>query len=141
MLLRPLVQDTLFPTVCYVAGPSELAYLAQLRGIYEHFGVPMPLLYPRASATLIDSAAARFPGQIRGAARRCSSHRTTPPQSPLAAVAAPESVDEALADATTRSRADGALVEVMPAIDPTLAGAAKTTLGKMEHDLKRLQAR
>ena len=30
MLLRPIVQDTLFPTVCYVAGPNELAYLGQL---------------------------------------------------------------------------------------------------------------
>ena len=27
VLLRPLVQDTLFPTICYVAGPNELAYL------------------------------------------------------------------------------------------------------------------
>ena len=60
MLLRPIVQDTLFPTICYVAGPSELAYLGQLRGVYEHFGVPMPLMYPRATATLVDSAAARF---------------------------------------------------------------------------------
>ena len=37
VLLRPLVQDTLFPTVCYVAGPSELAYLGAaahgLRGL------------------------------------------------------------------------------------------------------------
>ena len=60
MLLRPIVQDTLFPTICYVAGPNELAYLGQLRGVYEHFGVPMPLMYPRATATLLDSAALRF---------------------------------------------------------------------------------
>ena len=60
VLLRPIVQDTLFPTMCYVAGPNELAYLGQLRGVYEHFGVPMPIMYPRASATLLDSAALRF---------------------------------------------------------------------------------
>jgi uncharacterized protein YllA (UPF0747 family) len=60
VLLRPIVQDTLFPTICYVAGPNELAYLGQLRGVYQHFGVPMPLFYPRATATLLDSAALRF---------------------------------------------------------------------------------
>src|SRR5262249_57972721 len=60
VLLRPVVQDTIFPTICYVAGPNELAYLGQLRGVYEHFGVPMPLFYPRASATILDSAALRF---------------------------------------------------------------------------------
>ena len=60
VLLRPIVQDTLFPTICYVAGPSELAYLGQLREVYESFGIPMPLIYPRATATLVDSATARF---------------------------------------------------------------------------------
>src|SRR5205807_7161277 len=60
VLLRPVVQDTIFPTICYVAGPNELAYLGQLRGVYEHFGVPMPLFYPRATATILDSAALRF---------------------------------------------------------------------------------
>ena len=55
VLLRPIVQDTLFPTICYVAGPSELAYLGQLRGVYDHFGVPMPLMYPRATATILDA--------------------------------------------------------------------------------------
>ena len=45
VLLRPIVQDTLFPTICYVAGPNELAYLGQLPAVYAHFGVPMPLMY------------------------------------------------------------------------------------------------
>ena len=31
------------------------------------------------------------------------------------------------------------VIEAMPSLDPTLAGAAKTTLGKMEHDLRGLQ--
>src|SRR4029450_7949412 len=60
VLLRPIVQDTLFPTICYVAGPSELAYLGQLRRVYEEFGVPMPLFFPRSTATLLDSGATRF---------------------------------------------------------------------------------
>jgi uncharacterized protein YllA (UPF0747 family) len=33
------------------------------------------------------------------------------------------------------------VIEVMPAVDPTLAGAAKTTLGKMEHDLQSLHGK
>ena len=60
VLLRPLVQDTLFPTVCYVAGPNELAYLGQLKGVYEAFGIPMPLIQQRATATLVDANAMRF---------------------------------------------------------------------------------
>ena len=63
VLLRPLVQDTIFPTACYVGGPSELAYQGQLRQVYAHFGVPMPLVMPRASATIVDSATLRFLGK------------------------------------------------------------------------------
>ena len=60
VLLRPIVQDTLFPTVCYVAGPSELAYLGQLRRVSRAFDVPMPLIQQRATATIVDSNAMRF---------------------------------------------------------------------------------
>ena len=60
VLLRPLVQDTLFPTIAYVGGPSELAYFAQLKDVYAHFGLPMPLIVPRATATFVDGAGLRF---------------------------------------------------------------------------------
>ncbi|MGH9377927.1 MAG: bacillithiol biosynthesis cysteine-adding enzyme BshC [Terriglobia bacterium] len=53
-LLRPVVQDTLLPTVAYVAGPAELAYFAQAQAVYPEFGRPVPVLFPRASFTLAD---------------------------------------------------------------------------------------
>lgn len=55
VVLRPLMQDTLLPTATYVAGPSEVAYFAQYKGIYEWAGVPMPLIHPRASVSLVES--------------------------------------------------------------------------------------
>lgn len=51
-LLRPVVQDSLLPTIAYIPGPSELAYFAQSQAIYGEFGRPMPVLYPRAGFTL-----------------------------------------------------------------------------------------
>jgi bacillithiol synthase len=54
VILRPIAQDTLLPTVAYVAGPSEAAYHAQLRPVYEHFGVPQPVIYPRASVSFLE---------------------------------------------------------------------------------------
>ncbi len=54
VLLRPLVQDTLLPTIAYVAGPSELAYLAQAQVLYQTFGRPQPVFFPRAAFTLVD---------------------------------------------------------------------------------------
>jgi bacillithiol biosynthesis cysteine-adding enzyme BshC len=51
---RPLLQDVLLPTAAYVGGPSEIAYLAQLGGVYELMELSMPLVYPRASYTILD---------------------------------------------------------------------------------------
>jgi bacillithiol biosynthesis cysteine-adding enzyme BshC len=59
VLLRPLYQDALFPTVAYVAGPSEIAYFAQLGPVYERFGMPMPVIYPRKTITVLNARARR----------------------------------------------------------------------------------
>ncbi len=60
VVTRPLCQDTLFPTAAYVAGPGEIAYYAQLKPVYKYFGVPMPLIYPRASITLMEEKVAKI---------------------------------------------------------------------------------
>lgn len=55
VVTRPLAQDILLPTIAYVGGPGEIAYFAQLKSAYTWAGLPMPVLYPRASVTLVDS--------------------------------------------------------------------------------------
>jgi bacillithiol biosynthesis cysteine-adding enzyme BshC len=54
VVTRPLCQDTLLPTVAYVSGPAETAYFAQLKPVYQYFSVPMPIIFPRASVTLVE---------------------------------------------------------------------------------------
>jgi bacillithiol biosynthesis cysteine-adding enzyme BshC len=138
VLLRPLVQDTLFPTVCYVAGPAELAYWGQLQGIYQHFGLPMPLIYPRLTATILDAASSRFlarydlPIEDLHAHDESALNRLLESQLPPSVEA---SLHAAVAGVQERMTA---LIEAVPSIDPTLAGAARTTLSRMEHDLHTL---
>ncbi|MDE2846813.1 MAG: bacillithiol biosynthesis cysteine-adding enzyme BshC [Gemmatimonadota bacterium] len=59
VITRPLVQDTLFPTLTYIGGPAEIAYYGQLGGVYRQFGLPFPVVYPRASHTLVGARTAR----------------------------------------------------------------------------------
>jgi bacillithiol biosynthesis cysteine-adding enzyme BshC len=141
VLLRPIVQDTLFPTVCYVAGPSELAYLGQLSGVYEQFGVPMPLMYPRATATLVDSAAVRFLGRYDVRIEDLQPQDEAALNRLLQAQL-PAALNDSLTEAARAIRASmDRVIAAMPTLDPTLAGAAKTTLGKIEHDIRVLESK
>jgi bacillithiol biosynthesis cysteine-adding enzyme BshC len=141
VLLRPIVQDTLFPTVCYVAGPNELAYLGQLRGVYEHFAVPMPLMYPRASATVLDSAAARFVRKYHLPLESLQPQDEAALNDLLKAQI-PEAVEGSLANAARAVEAQmTGVIQAIPALDPTLEGAARSTLSRMQHELETLRGK
>ncbi len=55
VILRPVCQDFILPTAYYVAGPSEICYHAQIYPYYGIHNLTPPILYPRASATIIES--------------------------------------------------------------------------------------
>ncbi len=60
VLLRPVLEAQLMPTVAYVAGPGELAYFAQATAVADALGVRAPLGVPRWSGTIIDPQIARM---------------------------------------------------------------------------------
>ncbi len=141
VLLRPLVQDTVLPTVCYVAGPNELAYLGQLRGVYERFGIPMPLMYSRATATVLDSAAMRFLSKYDVPFEHLQSQDDSALNELLKTQIPPQVEDALTAAGRAIEDAMNRVIEAVPALDPTLEGAAKNTLGKIQKDLETLQGK
>lgn len=54
VVTRPLTQECLFPTIAFIAGPGEIAYWAELKLIFEDFGMKLPPIVPRLNITLLD---------------------------------------------------------------------------------------
>ncbi len=141
VLLRPLVQDHLLPTISYVSGPNELAYLAQLGAVYDHFGVPMPLIVPRTSITVVEKAAAKFLSRhgLKLPDLRVNDESVL---NDILKDLAPPQLDEDLSRARTCiQEITQTLEKDLAAVDPTLASAAKSTRGKLLHHLGELEAK
>lgn len=54
VVTRPLMQEWLFPTVAFIAGPGEISYWAELKLVFEHFNIKMPPIVPRLNITILD---------------------------------------------------------------------------------------
>lgn len=59
VMLRPVVQDYLFPTLCYFGGGAEIAYFAQNREVYRVLARPVTPILHRQSFTVVEAKHAR----------------------------------------------------------------------------------
>ncbi|MCM3787663.1 bacillithiol biosynthesis cysteine-adding enzyme BshC [Domibacillus indicus] len=64
VVTRPLMQEWLFPTLAFIAGPGEIAYWAELKGAFEYIGLTMPLIMPRLNITIVDRTVAEIVSEI-----------------------------------------------------------------------------
>lgn len=60
VLLRPVIERALLPTVAYHAGPGEYAYFAQIAPIAMALGLESPLAVPRWAGEIIEGRADRL---------------------------------------------------------------------------------
>ncbi len=54
VMLRPVVQDFLFPTICYIGGGAEISYFAQNSEVYRILERRPSAIFPRNSFTIVD---------------------------------------------------------------------------------------
>lgn len=64
VLLRPVLERAVLPTVAYVAGPGELAYFAQVTAVAEALAVPVPVAVPRWAADWRESQVERIMARL-----------------------------------------------------------------------------
>ncbi len=147
-LLRPIVQDSILPTVAYVAGPAELAYLAQSQAFYPEFGRPLPVVLPRASFTLADRRQERLLQKYHLTLEDVWQGEERLRRKIAAAGLGEHGGDGKETWAEHLDQAERALQEMferlqrdVEPIDPTLLDAARNAHEKMAYQLERLRSK
>ncbi|XQY93405.1 bacillithiol biosynthesis cysteine-adding enzyme BshC [Metabacillus sp. HB246100] len=59
VITRPIMQEWLFPTLAFVAGPGEITYWAELKQAFSEVGLKMPPVVPRLMMTMLERSVDR----------------------------------------------------------------------------------
>lgn len=137
VLLRPVIERFLLPTVAYAAGPGEYAYFAQVSAVATALGVAQPLAVARWSGTVIE------PHVRRTLARLGVEPNELADVDALAGRMARERLPAAARDAVSALRAAidahlGALAEAEGAVERPVVDGARAQLA---HRVDRLERR
>ncbi len=140
-LLRPVMQDFLLPTVAYIGGPGELAYLAQSEVLYDALLGRMPVVMARSAFTLVDPRSAKLLDRYR-----LSVAQTLVPEHTLA-----DRVARALVPSELESSFEAAAANITSDVDrlkakfegfdPTLAAALGTSRAKIVYQLEKMRCK
>ena len=140
VLLRPIVEDYLLPTLAYTGGAAETAYFGQAGAVFEALLGRVTPIVPRFSATLVEPKTQRLlekhgiavPDTFDGPEALCRE---------IASRSLPADLKVAFESAKTSFDANFYSVkEKLEKLDRTLVDAAETARSKMQHQLEKLYA-
>ncbi|MGC2660937.1 MAG: bacillithiol biosynthesis cysteine-adding enzyme BshC, partial [Bryobacteraceae bacterium] len=137
-LLRPVMQDYLLPTIGYVGGPAETAYMAQAQVLYQSLLGRMPVIFPRNGFTLLDVHASKLMERYEVRVPDLLDHRERVHERMAAKLVPPGLHQEfvgvrlAAVNLTTKLETD------LRAFDPTLDAAARKGAAKILYQLDKL---
>lgn len=141
VLLRPVVQDYLLPTLAYTGGSAEVAYFAQCGAVYSALLQRITPIVPRFSATMVEPKPQALLERYDLALTDLF-HGPDSVRERLAAHALPkelqsgfDSTEAGLTHSFSRIR------EALARLDKTLVDAAENAESKMRHQLEQLRAK
>jgi bacillithiol biosynthesis cysteine-adding enzyme BshC len=139
VLLRPVVEASLLPTLAYVAGPGELDYLPQCEPVYASLGVEPQAPFPRWSARVLEPRVSKVLDKYAVAP---DDLRRTDLESRLVRDDMPESVREPLhALRATLGQQYQELQGAASAVDPTLKKSVQSARNSALSELTGLEKR
>jgi bacillithiol biosynthesis cysteine-adding enzyme BshC len=140
-LLRPVVQDSILPTVACIMGAAEAAYLAQSEVLYSAILGRMPVVVPRTGFTILDQHSEKLmtryglalPDFFAGedALRERIASRLVPPAIHANLSETVRTVDHSI----ERLRSD------LLKFDPTLARALDRSKRKIAYQISKIEAK
>lgn len=141
VLLRPIVQDYLLPTLAYTGGAAEVAYFAQAAVVYEALLKRVTPIVPRFSATLVEPRPQALLDRYRLEMPDLFSGPETLREK-LATQALPQELHAAFdaAELSVNSSLDS-IRAVLTTLDKTLVDSANTAREKIRHQLEQLRAK
>ncbi|MBE0519580.1 bacillithiol biosynthesis cysteine-adding enzyme BshC [Candidatus Bathyarchaeota archaeon] len=133
---RPITQDFLFPTFAYAAGPNEIAYYAQLKGIYDFFSLEMPVIFPRFGATIVEKKVSKVLEK-----HKTQIHELSNPEKLLKRLAKQriDDVFTSFKDETLRRMAE--VTRGAESIDETLIGPCSLARGRILKTIEVLEGK
>lgn len=141
VLLRPVVQDYLLPTLAYVGGPAEVAYFAQAAVVYEELLGRITSVLPRFAATLVEPRIQRLLDRYQIKITDAF-HGEEHLRMLLAEHSLPADLNATFDESASSLDASlNKLNEVLERLDKTLLDAAGTAGAKMRYQLDRLRER
>lgn len=141
VLLRPVVQDFLMPSIAYAGGPAEVAYFAQVGVVYERLLGRLTPVLPRFSVTVVDARAKRLLQKYQMSVEDLF-HGPEAVREQISSRSLPGDLQAGFDQATgALEQALQAVIPPLTRLDATLVGAAERTGNKMRYQLDRLRRR
>jgi len=138
VLLRPIVEDYLLPTLAYTGGAAETAYFGQAGVVYERLLGRVTPIIPRYSATIVEPKMQRLLEKYGLAVQDAFTAPETLRQQ-LATRSLPADLQLAFDSAKKSFESNFAAIrEKLATLDRTLVDAADTAGSKMQYQLDRL---
>ncbi len=139
VLLRPVIEAAILPTLAYVAGPGELDYLPQCRPVYDALDVVPQTPFPRWSAFVVERRVTKVLDKY---GIGMPDLQRSDLESQLVRDGMPESVTAPLSSIrTTLGQQYQQLQEAAVRIDPTLKKSVQSARNSALSDLTELEKR
>jgi len=141
VLLRPVIERAILPTVAYVAGPGEVAYFAQVTAVASALELEAPMVVPRWSTTILEPHVVRILSRLGiDEAELAEPHRV---EGRLARESLPPTLSRAMSDLHRELARQ--CREVSSALEgsdlPLPAGVIEGAQRSIQHRLARLERR